>query len=160
MMPEVGAVLDAVRVWLVAQDAPEDMTGPGRNIALAVAALDAKLATVGQAPSKVEQDRTWGEVVAGDEILSAKTGKFYEVVTSVKAAESKVKVMIKGSGKYILRPAADPIRIKRGVSGEVVDVLEVLFSGQTKPTIVRGSNDVGPMLKTKTEEEEADDVDS
>lgn len=155
MMPEAAAVISAARrvVGLAHTRDPKALA----DLEQAVDALDAKLATIGGPPSKEVQDRKWGAVVAGDEILSAKTGKWYEVGTTVRTPEGKMKVMIKGSPKPILRGTEEPVKVKRGVEGESVDILEVLFSGQTRPTVTRGSKEVGPMLKTKTEEEESDD---
>jgi len=138
MMPEAAAVIQAARYFLENADVIGQWEAP---LAEAVAALDAKLLTIGGPASKVEQDRTWGEVVAGDEILSTKTMKFYEVHTSVRQPDSKMKVMIKGAPKPILRPVGDPVRVRRGVDGEAVDILEVLFSGQTAPSEIKSIED-------------------
>jgi hypothetical protein len=135
MMPEAAVVIAAARVFIAGPLDGSD--GAVAALEGALEALDAKLLTVGQEPSKEEQDRTWGEVVAGDEILSAKTNKFYEVHTSVRTDEGKMKVMIKGSPRFIVRNATDPVRVRRGVEGEAVDILEVLFSGPTAPSEVK-----------------------
>ena len=156
MMPEAGAVIDAARAVWALQDYPTsgDMMDAVVALGGALATLDAKLASAGGPPSKVEQDRTWGEVVAGDEILSAKTQRWYEIHTSVRTSDGKMKVMIKGSSKPIVRPVTDPVRVRRGVDGEAVDILEVLFSGQTAPTHAPVTKDAGPMLTDKVEDDE------
>jgi hypothetical protein len=155
-MPEAAAVISAARAFMASNRRdPDDWVSLGE----ALEALDAKLASIGAEPSKEEQDRTWGEVVAGDEILSAKTKKWYEVHTSVRTPEGKMKIMIKKAPQPIVRPASDPVRVRRGVDGEAVDILEVLFSGQTRPTMIPAGKAIGPMIKTKEEEEEADDDD-
>jgi hypothetical protein len=151
-MPEAGAVIEAARRFL---SGPLDGSdGAVAAMEEAVAALDAKLASLGSEPSRTEQDRTWGEVVAGDEVLSVKTGKWYEVGTTVRTTEGKAKIMIKGNPKPILRTPSDPVRLKRGVEGDAVDIVEVLFSGTTRATVTRGGGDAGPMLTDKVEDDD------
>lgn len=153
-MPEAAAVIEAARYFLANADVIGRWEAPLQE---ALAALDAKVASIGDAPSKVEQDRTWGEVVAGDEILSAKTQKWYEVHTTVRTPEGRIKVMIKKAPQPIIRDASEPVKVRRGVDGEAVDIVEVLFSGTTRPTAAPVSKAIGPMIKTKEEEEETDD---
>lgn len=148
MLPEAAAVIEAARAWRA------DASASSLPLLEALAALDAKLASAGGPASKVEQDRTWGEVVAGDEILSERTQKWYEVHTSVRTPEGKMKVMIKKAPKPILRDVGDPVRVRRGVEGEAVDILEVLFSGTTSSTQAPVTKDAGPMLTDKVDDDE------
>lgn len=140
MLPEAAAVIQAAREFIAGTLDGAD--GAVAKLGLALDALDVKLERIGQEPSREEQDRTWGEVVAGDEILSAKTGRWYTVHTSVRmTAVPEMKVMIKGSAKPIQRPVGDPVRVRRGVEGESVDILEVLFSGQTQPSEIKSKDE-------------------
>lgn len=153
-MPQVGRVLDAVRLFL---SGPLDGSdGAVAGLEEAMAALDAKLATVGGPVSKVEQDRTWGEVVAGDEIQSAKTKGWFEVHTTVRMPSGQVKVMIKATPKPILRNPRDPVRLRRGIDGEALDIVEVLFSGTpvNREAHAPVSKDAGPMLTDKVEDDD------
>lgn len=150
MMPEAGRVIDAARAFLAGT-----LDGADGAIAAmeeAMAALDAKLAAAGHEPTREIQDRTWGDVVEGDEILSEKTQRWYEVTRSV-ANKGRIKVNIKGSPKPIERDRIDSVKVRRGVTGEAVDILEVLLSMQTKPTEV-GTVEAGPMLNTTEDGDE------
>lgn len=140
MLPEAAAVIQAAREFIAGTLDGAD--GAVAKLGLAIDALDLKLARIGQEGEKTEQDLTWGQVVAGDEILSAKTGRWYVVHTSVRMMDRpEMKVMIKGSPKPIQRPVGDPVKVKRGVDGEAVDILEVLFSGQTQPTEIKSKEE-------------------
>lgn len=99
-----------------------------------------------------EQDRTWGEVAEGDEILSVKTGKWYPVSrTVVDDKAGTVKINIKNNPKPITRPVGDPVRLRRGMSGEAVDTFMILWSAQSRPESV-GTQEIGPMLGSQEEE--------
>lgn len=152
MMPEAGRVIDAARrvVSLATKRDPAALA----DLEAALEALDAKLATAGQEPTRAEQDRTWGEVVEGDEILSAKTQRWYEVIRTVTDGKGNIKVNIKGSPKPITRGVKDPVRIRRGMAGDAADILEVLWSAQTRPTETPVTKEAGPMLTDKVEDDE------
>lgn len=159
MIPEVAAVVEAA-LALVADPHSGISTreGTGLELTRAVEAYKIRASRPAGAVTYEEQDRTWGEVVAGDEILSAKTGRFYEVFRSVLSPDGKsIKVNIKGAGaaKPIIRPVGDPVRLKRGISGDAVDLFQVLFSGDYT---LGGGRDTaagaGPMLASTEEDEE------
>ena len=133
MIPEVAAVVAAARASAAAE--PGDIQAWDALAKAVDALLIRETRAAGAGPTYEETDRTWGEVVVGDEILSVKTRKWYEVTASVLTQEGKMKVSIKGSTKPILRPPVDPVRVKRGVLGEATDLFQILFSGTT----VRGS---------------------
>lgn len=132
-MPEAGRVIDAARLVVSAMPGFSGQTEAIGALRDALEVLDARLASAGGEPTREEQDRTWGEVVAEDEILSVKTNRWYEVIRTVTDGKGNVKVNIKGSPKQIVRSVTDPVRVRRGVSGEAMDILEVLWSAQTGP---------------------------
>jgi len=75
------------------------------------------------------RERTWGDVITNDEIYSAKTGRWYKVVSTNRQGD-RVAIMAKGLPKIIKPLAADPVRIRRGDMGRAADVLiSVLTSG-------------------------------
>jgi hypothetical protein len=81
---------------------------------------------------KTESDRTWGEVVESDEIYSAATGRWYEVLSSSRTG-TKMRVRAKGLTKMIVKEVGAPVRLRRGPTGDAVDMFAVLFSGPTSP---------------------------
>jgi len=88
-----------------------------------------------------ELDITYGQVVEGDEILSVRVGKWYEVTAVVALAGGKVRITMPKTGSVKLgrKPhhefdAANPVRVRRGVTGQAVDMFAtVLWSVATKP---------------------------
>lgn len=129
-----------------------------RALTEAVEALRMRRSRPAGQPTYEEQDRTWGEVVIGDEILSEKTGKWYEVIRSVVDERAgTIKVNIKNvPHKPIIRPIGDPVKLKRGVSGDAADLFQLLWSdtytlGAAAKADSTGS---GPMI---TEQEESDE---
>lgn len=150
MIPEVAAVVAAAEMLV---DTP-GVVPPDGELARAVEALRMRRTRAAGSPTYEETDRTWGEVTAGDEILSVKTQKWYEVSSSVTDDRSgKVKVHIKGSPKPILRELTDPVRVKRGVLGDAADMFQLLWSGQSRAEHV-GTQGIGPMIGVT---EESDD---
>jgi hypothetical protein len=111
-------------------------------------ALEALVAErAGKTPAElVEVDITYGQVVEGDEILSPKLGRWYEVTAVVAQANGKVRVTMPKTG----RPAGqgkpqrnawhdfDPtaaVRVRRGETGQAVDMFaSVLYSGASRVT--------------------------
>jgi hypothetical protein len=155
-MPEVGRVLDAARRMVAVgwTGGAEDHDGALKALGEAMTALDAKLARAGHEPTWEEQERAWGEIVAGDQILSAKTNRWYEITRMVKDGKGNVKLNIKGSPKPITRPIAERTAVRRGVTGEAVDIMETIWSMQTRPDEAPRSVDVGPMLTDKVDDDE------
>lgn len=84
--------------------------------------------------SKPEIPTRWGLVVESDEIYSDKTGRWYEVTgsCSIKGTD-KVKIFARGVPKAFERKAHDPVTVRRGPTGQAVDVLQLVFSAQTMP---------------------------
>lgn len=79
-----------------------------------------------------EIELPWKMIVEGDQIFSAKTGRWYEVrgMVSIKGT-SKVKIFAKGIPKAFEREADQTTRVRRGPTGDAVDVFQIIFSGQT-----------------------------
>jgi hypothetical protein len=152
MMPEVGRVLDAAR-HVADSYRGHDGNGPAMVLLIeTLDALDAKLANVGGEPAYEEHERTWGELVAGDQILSTKTQRWYEVDRMVKDGKGNVKINIKGNAKPIVRPVGDKTMVRRGVNGDAMDILETLWSMQTRPDDIPTAGGTGPMIGEETEE--------
>ncbi len=127
MMPEAGAIIAAAR-RVSTGEVPVETLGP------LLAALDARIERLGQeASEKREQDRTWGEIVAGDEVRSEKTGTYFQVHTSARGFDGHIKVWFKGQKNPVRRPLGTPVHLRRGNDGEGADVVEILFSGLTSP---------------------------
>ena len=153
MIPEVAAVVAAAKAWAAIRPQGTDGTPLG-VLYDAVEALEIRESRPAGAVTHEEQERTWGEVVAGDEILSVKTHKWYEVDrATVDDQTGNVKVNIKGSTKPIVRKSTDPVKVKRGKLGDGADLFQLLWSGQFRPEEVAATG-IGPMM---TEEETPDD---
>jgi hypothetical protein len=144
MIPEVGAVLVAAKAVVDSMAGFTPRAEAMVALTEAVEALAIRETRAAGGPTYEEQDRTWGEVVVQDEILSDKTGKWYEVTGSGLTKEGKMKVSIKGSTKPILRDPVDPVRVKRGVMGDAADLFQLLWSGTT----IRGAAVAAHMAET------------
>lgn len=73
----------------------------------------------------------WREVVAGDQLKSVKTGKFFEVLGTTKVMGGyAIRVQLATGPKTITRPTAvEPTAtVIRGDSGTAVDVFLEVFS--------------------------------
>jgi hypothetical protein len=154
MIPEVAAVLEAA-IRMV--DGPDRLGAVG-ELTKAVEAYKIRASRPAGAVTYEETDRTWGEVVVQDEILSEKTGRWYEVTRSVTSPDgTSIKLNIKGSAKPIIRPVGDPVKVKRGVLGDAADTLELLWSGTY--TLGQYAKDdttgAGPMIQSHEETQEA-----
>jgi len=127
--PAERAVLAAARAML---EADLDQTGASfppawGDLEAAVAALDAEEHPAGPDAPR-EQELTWGQAVATDEVLSA-NGRWYEVL-DIRAKGAQVHVRFRGLPKPFDKPAADPVRVRRSEMGQAVDMLAtVLWSG-------------------------------
>lgn len=73
----------------------------------------------------------WGLVAESDEIYSAKTGKWYPVTESKAISGNRQKVTATGLPKPIIKPAGETVQVRRGVTGEAIDMFRVIFSGET-----------------------------
>ena len=152
VIPEVAAVVAAAKD-LVANHRSLIADPALRPIVEAVEALAIRETRPAGQVTHEETERTWGDVVTGDEILSAKTGRWYEVRNSViDAATGTIKINIKGNLKPIIRPLGDPVKVKRGIMGDAVDTLDILWSGVIISERI-ASTGAGPMI---TEQEEGE----
>jgi hypothetical protein len=78
---------------------------------------------------------TWGQVVESDEIYFAKTKRWYEVVRTVLSQDGKtVRIWVKGQQAAAQRNVTDvPDDHRRGATGAVVDLFQIIFSGPYTP---------------------------
>lgn len=81
----------------------------------------------------VEKPLTWSLLVSGDEMFSAKTGKWFEIL-EVRSRDGQVTVRLKGgeAGRppiTFTKPAITPVRVRRSEMGQAVDLFAVVFSG-------------------------------
>jgi hypothetical protein len=77
-----------------------------------------------------EKPLPWSLVVESDEVFSAKTQRWYRVRSTVALPTGKVRVKFEGVGKPFEVPAGDQVTVRRGPTGDAVDVLiSVLRSG-------------------------------
>lgn len=79
----------------------------------------------------VEQEITWGQVVESDEIYSDKTKRWYEVTRAVHSGGTEGKSLInaKGIPRGLKPNSADLVRVRRGPTGNAVDMFaSVLWS--------------------------------
>lgn len=95
----------------------------------------------------------WRDLVESDRIQQ---GDRWYVVQSVSPDGPDMRVRAKSelSGKVsqVIKPADAEVKAERGVTGDVVDLFRVIFSGPTRPVeiITKG---VGPMLGEREEDE-------
>lgn len=81
-----------------------------------------------------EKEVAWGLVVEGDEIYSDRTKKWYPVTGSVSMRGGQdVKIFARGLPRAIIKPAKDQVLVRRGPTGDAVDVIQLVFSAQTMP---------------------------
>jgi hypothetical protein len=77
-----------------------------------------------------EHDLTWGQVVEGDEIWSERTGKWYPVTAATHQPPAASTISAKGIPRVLRPMPGDPVRVRRGATGEAVDMFaSVLWSG-------------------------------
>ena len=99
------------------------------NLVKALDALDAETA------GPVEMDIRWDQVVESDQIWSTATKNWYEVISSGPTKDpDRVRIQAKGPGSFT-RLAAGMVRVRRGPTGQAVDMWNVVWSMQTIPTI-------------------------
>lgn len=82
----------------------------------------------------MEKTIPWGLVVESDEIWSERTERWYVVSGSVRIKDTDtVKVFIGGRQAGPPKPIKEMVLVRRGPTGDAVDVLQLIFSGQTMP---------------------------
>lgn len=88
----------------------------------------------------------WDQVVESDHIQNPRTGAWHEVTATVLSPTGAfVKIWVKGQAVALKpRPAAELTDVRRGTTGEVVDLFQVIFSGQTSRTIPQSESEVDP----------------
>jgi hypothetical protein len=138
----VGLVTPGERVVLAAAEHWAESirpdTGLGLELLDAVNALHAERA--GKTPAElVELELTYGQVVEGDEVHSAKLDKWFAVSASVRTSQGMQRVTMPATGNvkvkpprpaWHLFPADKPCRVRRGAAGQAVNLFAtVLWSG-------------------------------
>lgn len=127
MTPLERAVIEAARAYLATLD--RYGTADDAELAAAVKALDA-------APVSEVQEIGWHELAEGDQLRSAKTGLFWEVVGILKVRSGyKIGIRRDGNRADIGRPTpAEPTAfVKRGATGKAVETfVNVFSSGETR----------------------------
>jgi hypothetical protein len=81
-----------------------------------------------------EMPLTWGQVVESDQIWSGKTSKWYEVISAAGLSGGRVRIEAKGLPKAITPAAAGSVRVRRGATGQTMDMWNVVWSAQTIPS--------------------------
>jgi hypothetical protein len=77
-----------------------------------------------------EEERPWSLVVESDQVFSAKTGKWYTVRSTSLLPTGKVRIRFEGVAKPFEVPATDTVKVRRGPTGEAVDIInEIMRSG-------------------------------
>jgi hypothetical protein len=89
-----------------------------------------------------EMDTTWAMVVESDEVYSRAKDRWYPVV-SVHHAGGKVKARLTGMAKLVEMDPAKAVRVRRGPTGQAVDMFAVVFSGPAR------IEKIGAHLKTQ-----------
>lgn len=80
-----------------------------------------------------EKQVGWHEVVEGDQVKSVRNGRFYPVVATAKVGGSiHVTLDLDGKHKTVIRPTpAEPkATVRRGATGQAVDVFIEVFSSR------------------------------
>lgn len=76
-----------------------------------------------------EKEIPWGLVVESDQVYSEAKDRWY-TIERIERAGGKVKAKAEGvPTSWLVRPAK-PVRVKRGATGQAVDVLQIVFSGE------------------------------
>jgi hypothetical protein len=144
MTPGERAVIAAAERW-----ADNDPAPVASSMALS-AAVDALIKERVGVPEdqRQELDITYGQVVEGDEIHSAKLDKWFAVSASVRLASGKQRVTMpatgsveKGRKPWHEFDADKPCRVRRGLTGQAVDLFAtVMWSG---PSMVAAVDTAG-----------------
>lgn len=126
-------VVEAARAW--ATSGREAATADLLN---AVEALEIERAGRTEG-ARVEQDITWGQLVEGDEVWSDKARKWFPVRSASRHVGQPVVIVdLMNVPKLLHRPIGDPVRVRRGTTGEAVDIFaSVLWSGPRAGTWTR-----------------------
>jgi hypothetical protein len=97
------------------------------------ALMDAVEALEADRKNGPEMPVTWFQVVESDQIWSDKTKKWYEVISSVPVGD-RMRIQAKGLPKTINPLASADVRVRRGATGQTMDMWNVVWSAQTIPS--------------------------
>jgi hypothetical protein len=74
-----------------------------------------------------ETEHPWSLVAESDQVYSAKTQKWYEVRSTTLLDSGLVRVRFTGVAKPFEVPAGARVRVRRGPTGEAVDVINTIM---------------------------------
>lgn len=121
------AVIEAARSHVKALESGQGPTGQ-RALVDAVCALQVHE----RAQEPAVKAIAWHEVTEGDQLRSAKNGRFYPVLKTLRVRGGKFEITIDlaGTSKAIVRPTAEEpdATVRRGLAGSAVDVFVNVFS--------------------------------
>jgi hypothetical protein len=129
--PAERAVIAAARAYMMEPGVHEGTPGRGK-LAAAVRALDAAEHPTADGPA--ETSLTWGQLVADDELWSAKAGKWFTVLEAKHVPTpgndvGETQVRLKGGASF-RNPSNVTARVRRSAMGEAVDLFAtVIWSG-------------------------------
>lgn len=127
LTPGERVVVEAAIRWAASVQA---MRAEGFHAELSDA-VDALRAERADPDAPQERDLSWGQVVEGDQIYSDKTKRWYEVTRAVHSGGTEGKSLInaKGIPRGLKPNSADPVKVRRGPTGNAVDMFaSVLWS--------------------------------
>lgn len=76
---------------------------------------------------------TWGQLTEGDFVYAEKVCKWFEVIqVSRNDRDSTVTVSLKGMSKPVTKFLGQDCLVRRGSTGQAVDIVQVIFSGEVR----------------------------
>lgn len=75
----------------------------------------------------MESEHPWSLVVESDQVYSAKTAKWYKVRSTTLLDSGKIRVRFVGVAKPFEVPASARVKVRRGPTGEAVDVINTIL---------------------------------
>jgi hypothetical protein len=129
--PTERIVIEAARALLQANPDQEgaslpliwgDLGKAWNDLAAAVDALD----TEEHANGPREQELTWGQLVAEDEIQS-KDGRWYVVQSATAHPNGLTVVKLEGIKAFAPKPTGGAVRVRRSEMGQAVDVIATML---------------------------------
>lgn len=76
---------------------------------------------------------TWGRLTEGDFVYAEKVCKWFEVMQVVRNdRDSTVTVSLKGMNKPVTKFLGQDCLVRRGSTGQAVDIVQVIFSGEVR----------------------------
>jgi hypothetical protein len=119
--PAESRVIEAAITWMD----QANPTQPFTPLSHAVEQLEAERAE--------GRPYTWGQLTEGDLVYAEKTSRWYEVMQVVRNdRDSTVTVSLKGMNKPVTKFLGQDCLVRRGSTGQAVDIVQVIFSGDAR----------------------------